>query len=228
MKKSLILILSLFSCLVFSQELKLKTCETTPEIIPFLKRDKFGYCDKNGVVLIEPKFNYAETFSFEFELHISENAKEFATREYATVELSGKKYRIDKTGNIVLNYDDVEFNPSDCCSEVIRENKIITTEEKGKKTYSVVNNGVVVIKPNSYDLIKYIYLIEKNSDYFLVEKNNKFGVINKQNEILIPIQFSSLQNMNYSVQFEDGILFIGQRNNKKVIIDLCKNEYIIK
>ena len=112
--------------------------------------------------------------------------------------------------------------------EVIRENKIITTEEKGKKTYSVVNNGVVVIKPNSYDLIKYIYLIEKNSDYFLVEKNNKFGVINKQNEILIPIQFSSLQNMNYSVQFEDGILFIGQRNNKKVIIDLCKNEYIIK
>ena len=228
MKKSLILILSLFSYLVFSQELKLKTCETTPEIIPFLKNGKTGYCDKNGNILIEPKFDYAGTFSFQFELDISNNAKEFATKEYATVVLSGKEHRIDKTGNIVLNFDDVDFRDSSCCPEVIRENKIIITEEKGKKTYSVVNNGLVVIKPNSYDLIKYIYLIDNNSDYFLVEKNNKFGVINKQNEILIPIQFSSLQNMNYSVQFEDGILFIGQRNNKKVIIDLCKNEYIIK
>ena len=228
MKKSFILIISLFSCLVFSQELKLKTCETTPEIIPFLKNGKTGYCDKNGNILIEPKFDYAGTFSFDFQLYISKNAKEFGTKEYATVVLSGKEHRIDKAGNVVLNFDDVVYTESSCCPEIIRENKIITTEEKGKKTYSVVNNEVVIIKPNLYDLIEYIYLIDTNSDYFLVKKNNKFGVVNKQNEVLIPIQFSSLQNMNYSVQFEDGILFIGQRNNKKVIIDLCKNEYIIK
>lgn len=228
MKKSFILLIFLLSSLVFSQEIKIKTCETSPEIIPFLKKDKMGYCNKDGVVLIEPKFDYAGTFSFQFELHISNNAKEFATKEYATVVLSGKEHRIDKTGNIVLNFDDVDFRDSNCCAEIIRENKIIITEKKNKKTYSVIDKEGLTIIPNSFDLIKYIYNLDNNSDYFLVKKKNKFGVINKQNEVLIPIEFSSLQNMNAHVQFEDGIIFIGEKNNKKVIIDLCKNEYIIK
>ena len=230
MKNIFIVVISLlFTNFIFCQELKLKNCDTSPEIIPFIEKGgKMGYCNKKGSVLVKPKFDYAGTFSFNFDLYISNNAKEFSTKEYATVQIEGKKYRIDKNGYIVLDFEDVDLNISECCAPVIRENTIIRNEVNNKSTYSVVNSSGIIMVPEGYDFIDYIYYIEKNSDYFIVRKNKKYGVINKNNEILIPLEYSSLHNMNSSVKFEDGIVFIGIKKNKQTVVDLCNNIYTIK
>lgn len=218
----------LFVNLMFSQQLKVKDCNTAPEIIPFItKEGKMGYCNKNGSVLVEAKFDYAGTFSFDFELYISNNAQQYATKEYATVKIDQQRYRIDEDGIIVLNYQDVDFNLSECCATVNRENKIITKEVNNKKSFTVVNSSGVIIIPTGYDFIDYIYYIDKNSDYFKVMKNKKYGVVNKNNEILIPLEYSSLDNMNANVKFEDGIIFIGKKENKQTVVDLCNNIYTI-
>ncbi|MCX7941379.1 MAG: WG repeat-containing protein [Endomicrobia bacterium] len=54
-----------------------------PELIPYCKENKWGYCDKNGNIVIDCKYDYADYFSEE---------------DLARVELGGKLGYIDKSG----------------------------------------------------------------------------------------------------------------------------------
>ena len=92
----------------------------------------------------------------------------------------------------------------------------------------------VKLKDVEYSLSKNKYILndldkKKTFCYIksLYQSKVKF-LVNENNEILIPLEYSSLHNMNSSVKFEDGIVFIGIKKNKQTVVDLCNNIYTIK
>ena len=74
-----------------------KSCESSPELIPFKSNNnKYGYLNKKGEVVIKPQYDEARPFMFDFEIFNSENAKQFGKKEYATVKIDQKHFRINE------------------------------------------------------------------------------------------------------------------------------------
>ncbi|XLS29505.1 WG repeat-containing protein [Flavobacteriaceae bacterium M23B6Z8] len=158
---------------------------------------------------------------FDFEIYNSENAKQFGKKEYATVKIDQKHFRINDLGNIVLDLDEVVFNISDCCPSIPHKLNIVRFRNRfGVKDV----NDEWVVKPK-YDQIEYLFYLDEYEDHFLVTRKNKMGVVDKIGHVIIPIKYKSLRNMTTSVNPSDGILFKGVLQDKEVIIDLCNNQY---
>ncbi|WP_419869550.1 WG repeat-containing protein [Chryseobacterium sp. CT-SW4] len=173
-----------------------------PRLIPKKKNGKFGYVNQTGKFIIQPEYHIAVFFSEDCNLLNSSNekAREFGTKDYATVEKNMISYRIDQTGKRVYQYKDEDLG-------------ICKSEYKKQQFQAYVANGFYGIveeakfmnpdDPSQYRIYpKYQYLHVMEGDNIgnpmvVASMNDKFGVIDVNNNIIIPFEYSDIKR-NYS------------------------------
>ncbi len=125
---------------------------------------KYGYIDKSGKMVIEPKFDDAESFH----------------EELAAIRLKDKFGYIDKKGKIVItlpkNYEKIE-----------NFHKGIAAIKIKNKWGFIDKKGIVIISPKFDDVSD----LEKgfSEDVAAVKINGKWGYINRKGESVIPFKF---------------------------------------
>lgn len=199
-------------------------CESAPEIIPFIKGQKYGYVDRNGKVLIPAKFDHAGMFKMDFYTLLSQNASVLGTADYALVTLDEIKYRIDKKGIVVLKMDTVQSAPAVCCPQVEHQ---LSLFEKNKLWGIRDIKGKVVVE-NHYQALDYLFWLDGSENFFIAKKNGKYGVIDAQGVVKVKFLYDFLYNMNANATEESGILLAGTLGGQPIIIDFCGNRYHYK
>lgn len=158
-----------------------------------------GYINKNGVIVLEQKYNFAERF----------------VDNYAIVQGKNLKYGIiDKKGNVVINF---EFDSLDNLSENfvtykkdnkygyidiiknIKSGAVYDNIKKFKEGFAAVcigerwgfinKEGKIVIEPKYYDVSNFSQGLAAIS----YSKHNTIGYINKKGHIVIPFEDNDLE-----------------------------------
>lgn len=203
------------------------------DLLPFLQKDKWGYIDLQGKIVINPQFATANYFN-----------------EGLALVSTGNKYGyIDKTGKYVINPDFIratDFNED--IAFVVKENsEPIAINEKGEALFSLKQAEIVeafseglaafaIIDKSSVDE-EYLYgFVDKKGKEFIKpqfkqigefsgglcnvqNKEGKWGFIDKNGIIKINFQF------DYSTSFYDGKAAVKFGDKWGVIDD--EGKYII-
>jgi hypothetical protein len=134
-------------------------------VIPYRRRNKWGYCDVNAKVIIETKFNFAERFKGNFALIQDKNDK------WGT---------IDKQGNLVL-------------LPTIRDKPIITDADvfliRSGDNHGIMDYAGNYILSPIYDL-SYTQL-EIHKKYITMRKDSKSGLFTKSGKEVIPCKYEN-------------------------------------
>lgn len=176
MKKIITILLAIFFFSLFSQ---LVFCEDTklPDLIPYRKGDKWGFCDKNKKIVIPCKYDEAYPFNGKF----------------ARVTLYAKKHLNDG----LINMEGKEITPIkydrifSCGKDLFVLKELIKNEE----LYSIANlsgKEVQIIGPLKYKFY-YEYPYFRNG-LEAVTFNGKFGFINKSGTAVIPPQYDDVKS----------------------------------
>jgi hypothetical protein len=234
MKKSIILFIclsTLVSCNLFKSSVEL-------ELIPYLEKDKYGYFDLDGKIVISPQFSEASAFREGLALvklsndngeegkwgYIDNNGKIVinATYKSATVFQNGLAWvvsensapsAIDKSGEIKFTLKDAQ--EVQLFSEDLAAFSIVdTTSSSGVKWGFVDNSGNQVINPQFNRVGKF-----KEGKCAVSNKEGKWGYIDKTGKIVINNQFDK------AGLFTDGNAVVSM-NNKAGVID-TDGKYVI-
>ncbi|MBO9700370.1 MAG: WG repeat-containing protein [Sporocytophaga sp.] len=186
------------------------------DLIPILVKGKFGFCDKEGRIVIAPKFDDAEPFVINMLYYIFNKDKIYGKADFATVKLKDKYYRIDKSGKPVF-----KFNPDEI--EQVREYKepVYKEFEEGDKKGIKLDSTVII--NCLYDEIYHPDFYYKEFP-FRVKKDNKYGIIDANGKLLIPVIYDDIY-YNYRDYISAGLLKVRQEN-KVFYIDYCGNQYV--
>jgi hypothetical protein len=208
MKNFLMLLMSvlLVGCNLFNSSKKI-------ELIPFLQKDKYGYFDLEGKIVINPQFQYASAFRNGIAL-------------VKTTGDEGKWGYIDKDGKFVINatYKDATVF-QEGIAWVVSENSIPTAiDPKGEIKFTLKDAENVRLfsdelaafsKPDSTSTIwgfvdksgnqvvspQFTEVGDFSNDKCAVKnKEGKWGFIDKSGKIIINYQFDSAE------KFVDGLL----------------------
>lgn len=168
-------------------------------LIPYRKGDKWGFCDANKNILIEPKYDDASRFNEGFsavslnrkESFVDKAGNEVIPFKYdyvgsfneglAYVSLNGKRGFIDKTGKEItpIKYDDADsFNEG-----------VASVKLNGK--YGFVDKTGKEITPIKYDLV-----CSFDKGLALVELNRKYGFIDKTGNEIVSIKYDLARPFN--------------------------------
>lgn len=220
MKKLLLLIASgllITGCSYFKSGKKI-------ELIPFLQKDKYGYFDLEGKIVINPQFDYATVFHDGLAL-VRTSGKERkwgfidsegkyvinATYKNATVFQEGLAWvvsengaptAIDKKGNVKFTLKQAE--KTEIFSEGLAAFSV--TDSTETKWGFVDKSGKVVINPQFTSVEKF-----KDGKCAVENKDEKWGYIDSDGKIIINHQFDDANN------FVDG----------KAVVSLDKKAGII-
>lgn len=165
---------------------------------PYQENNKWGYKDGKGNIIVTPKYDGAEKFSWGFAIvemnkkfgFINAKGEEIVAPVYDKVEnfrygyakiQSDKKWGlVDGKGKIILStkYDGI--------TQIYKE-KYVSVELNGKW-------GLIDFKENVIIPIEYDYTLFGNDGVFAVSKNDKAGFINLKNEIVIPFDYSNTED----------------------------------
>lgn len=189
------------SSLQFRTDLKL------PELIPYRKGDKWGYANKNGKVIVEPKYTEVDFFS---------DNRFFRVKKNKLVGI------IDNQGReaIPCLYKDIE--------KVQDKDLFIAKDTLGFN--GVINTENKIIIPFEYSSLEK----HPNRDLYIALKE-KWGVIDEKSNIIIPFSYSSLEFCNefiiasrqLKVAFYYGLLnYDGSVRLDFQSLELEKTEYL--
>lgn len=171
--------------------------------------EKFGYIDKNGKVVVEPKYGIASEFTNGVAFVAKENNYDEAN--FIKIDKSGKETKLSK--NIIpysiLKNLDTEFflfhavNPDEICMKIDNEsdgqrNVLIDKEGKVSKTFPKKVEFVA-------DLGKDNYIFKDDED--------KFGLNNTKDETIIRAKYEFMQRLS------NGNFLVAKSNDKYDIIN---------
>jgi len=162
-------------------------------LIPYLKGDKFGFCDPNGKLVIDAKYDYVRPFSEGLAIV---NIGRDKDQDYAR---DGKWGALDKSGVevIPLKYDDL----TDFADGVAITNVGMDWDANGKFVafgkYGVIDRFGSEIVPPKYDKIGRF-----SEGLASVEQNNKFGFIDRGGNVVIPLTYADAGT------FSDGAAWV--------------------
>jgi len=131
-----------------------------PELIPYRKGDKWGYCDRNKKIVIECKYDEVEKFH----------------NGVAEVKVNNEKFFINTKG------EKVEAPIEKIEQEVEEEVLLKAFEENGLYGYKD-KAGNIVIKP------KYQYAMDFSDGLAAVKLNNRWGYIDIEGNLVIQLKY---------------------------------------
>ncbi len=173
----------LLPCLTYGQE---KKVSDTQNLRSITVKDKTGFIDSNGTVVIPPKYNSTGDF-----------CEGLASALAQIPNTRNPSYGfIDTKGNLVIPY---KFKFTGCFSEGLVSAILNASGQKGyfDKT------GKLVIAHQYEEAANF------SEGLSSVKKGNKYGYINKSGKVVIPFQFSN------AFDFKDGlaVVSIGESPN---------------
>jgi serine/threonine protein kinase len=191
-------------------------------LIPYRKGDKWGFCDSNKNIVIEVKYDFADSFREGLARvslndkcgHIDKTGRETTPIMYdlvnsfseglAGVKLNDKCGFIDKTGReiIPIKYDDVE-SFSEGLARVSLNKKWGYIDKTGREITHIKYDGA-----DSF-----------NESLAHVKLNDKYGYIDKTGREIIPIKYDN----TYS--FSEGLAGV-TLNGKSGFVDKAGREII--
>jgi len=182
------------SCTIFKESGTLSETDKQelPALIPYRVKDKWGYCDRDRKIVIQPAFTEAHLFN----------------EGLALVAVSGKFGFIDESGKIVIEpaYSGAgDFHEDLAMIEVHTRNAVYGWGFINKK-------GEIVIEP-TYDQV-----FDFKGNFAVVKVGNKCGVINKNGNIIVKIKYDQLfiaegNEGLFAAQFDEkyGLLDAGEK-----------------
>ena len=161
----------------------IKKCASTPNIIPFIQNDLFGYYDiKVKKVVIKPK--YAKAYPYQDDHYLAYimglqkdyEPLRYTKEEYATVtNEQGESYRIDVNGKEIIQLKNkYDLTPKPLYShlkyKIFQKNNLYGLQD--------LKTGKEVIK-NHFDMIYSMYELgsENFQDIFIVRKGHQYVVM---------------------------------------------------
>jgi len=206
--------------IILAREVKTSPADSN-ELYPLQIGNLFGYVNKAGSVVIEPRFNLA----FFFEGNV------------ARVHINYKWGVIDKTGRFVIEPQYQEIGPfRDGLACVRKDGKVGFINEKGKIIVAIENdsgamsefkNGVAIILKNNKR-----FFIDRNGNYITedqfceaaqcsyrktprpMQKDGKWGLLSVKNELILEPTY----NYDHINNEKDG-LFLVKKNDQYGFID---------
>jgi formylglycine-generating enzyme required for sulfatase activity len=176
-----------------------------PELIPYRKGNKWGFCDRSKKIVIECIYSWVAFF----------------IEEFAAVELNGKYGFINKSGKevIVPNYDSVkDFSDGTACVKMNGKWHYIDTSGENifSGAYELADSftkGVAVVKVNGkHGIINkcgeklldciYDYIDGVSQEISCIKTDGKYGFFNSHNGVFIPCQFE------YACSFSEGFAMV--------------------
>ncbi len=202
------------------------------------KKDKFGYCDSTGKIMIEPEFTEAEDFN----------------EGYALVQKNDLYGYINKVGKTKIDFQFTEASVFNNHIAVVQKNKLYYLIDYSNKIlsskydeisdftegFAIVkrNNLYGVLNQNGEEIVKPVF--ENLSDFSegiaAFFKNGKYGFIDKQGFTVIAPMYnwvSSFKNGLCRIQYNK---FYGLINKKgdfviepsfDMIDEACKGVYVV-
>jgi hypothetical protein len=154
------------------------------DLFLFIRKDRFGYIDRTGKIIIPAQFDRAENFS----------------EGLATVKVGDKYGCIDFTGKLVIP---ARF---DFIYKFKNGLAVVNTDERERKFGYIDRTGKLVI-PARFDNAR-----EFSEGLAATSIDRKFGYINSQGKVIIPFQFDEADEFKHgiarvrpNVMMDDGI-----------------------
>lgn len=181
--------------------------------------EKMGFLNTKGKIVIKAKYDDVQDFSDGIAICSIEDSKKNVTTYYA----------IDKTGKELFKFNNKEYRDygafSDGFLPVVKEDKVIYLNKKGKKAYDLCNitdvlwakaylckyneERSVFCEGESYGLkdkdnniilrAKYDYLSYIGDDKYIALQESKYGVINHEDYHLIDFTYDNITKLNEDV-----------------------------
>jgi hypothetical protein len=191
-----------------------------PELIPYRKSDKWGFCDRNKKIVIDCIYEDAGIFSEGLSAvakdgkwgFIDINGKividfhyQYAYRFYnerANVKLYGDWIFIDKNGDEISRDIDIEY--------YIRLGAVTNFRKYSDGFYRIFSDKKWTYQDMEDNLItplRFDDAYDFNNDMARVKKNNLWGFINKSGDLIVPCEYDEAKD------FSNG--FAAVRKNKK-------------
>ncbi len=187
MKKSillLILAISQISCNYFKSDFNM-------DLVPYSQKDKYGYFDMDGKIIINPQFAFATPFNDDLAL-------------VKTTGDNGKFGYINKEGKFVINAEYIS-------ATIFSENKAIVVKENGAPT-AINKSGKVLFSLNDVD--KLCVFKDDLAAFSIVDSTDtKWGFVDDEGKKVINAQFSEVKN------FKDGKCAVKNNDGKWGYID---------
>ena len=153
----------------------------------FTQDSKYGVIDKNGNIIIEPKYIAVQIPNPSKPVFVCISNYNQETKNYETEVLN------DNAQKILTNYQNVQAITIDTNTEVSHYEKSVLTYEQNGKYGLITLEGKVITKP-IYDEISSINYKEGT---FLVKKDGKAGVINMKGKVIIKNDYETITSDNY-------------------------------
>lgn len=192
-----------------------------PELIPKKTNGKFGYVNKKGKFVIQPKYYVALFFAKDCSLLNSPNIKvrQYGTEEFATVEKNQVSYRIDKEGQEVYQYKDSDLGK---CNKSFVKTKFQAYKRGGAYGLVYSNTSNFKIVPQ-YELVHVMESEELEYPMIVAVSGGKFGVVDINNVTIIPFEYEDIKR-NFSWKL--GRMFEVSKNGKDYyFIDAANRRY---
>ena len=165
--------------------------ESTLELVPYISKDKYGYFDLEGKIVINPQFSNASIFN----------------EDIALVKTSGEDGKwgyIDKSGKIIIN---AEFKEA----TIFNEGIAWVVKENGSPT-AIDNDGKTLFSLNDAESVR-LYS-EKLAAFSIPDSSDvKWGFVDKSGKRVINPQFSEVR------KFSDGKCAVKNKEGKWGYID---------
>jgi WD40 repeat protein len=185
----------LFCCLVFHLVVCANylaiTAQERAVLFPIERNDRWGYIDRSGKIIVEPRFEYAEEFS----------------EGLGAVKVDGRWGFVDGSGKLVI---EASYSSARPFSEGLA--RVHVGGEKNSRLGQwgfIDRSGAVVIQPQFRD----VGIAESVHDFHdglaMIEVDFLKGFIDKQGNIVISPRFT------YAYPFSEGLASVSERHGEK-------------
>ncbi len=153
------------------------TAQETPILIPYNDNGKWGYCDVLRKVYVQPAYDSAGLME---QLYVN------ARVMYVARVIKDKKIGvINHEGTEILKpiYDKIQFGIGDL--------QIIFTLNNKQGVFDIKKQKIIV--SNTYQSIREII-----RNHYLLVQNGKVGIANENGDLVIPVDFTQINYLNYT------------------------------
>jgi hypothetical protein len=176
------------------------------DIIPFKEKEKYGFCDLKGEIIIPAKFDFVQPFSED----LAVAGRLIFSDPYRGI-FNYKLGYINKKGEFVIPEKfDMAYDFSEGLAEVRLGDSILFIDKSGNKKFSFFNKVPVVADAYGEYMINppNIYNHRFTNGKAIMMQNELFGWIDKKGNFTVPPFFGGIPTMGPTIQinhFENGL-----------------------
>lgn len=203
--------------------------------IPYRKGEKWGYCDKNKKILLEPKYEAVTFFDSNHFAKVQKKTK-WGVVDHTFKEVISPKYGAitHVTSKPRLFY--VTHNHKQGIYDIVLQKEVVPVKYDKVELAAPQSNYIKITQYNKVGLCNtqhHIIIpvkfndIREEGEFVAVQKKGKWGFYNKKGKIVIPISFDQGQYFKREKEFymsQNGTLFTFDLNGK--LIDAIEGQEI--